>query len=113
MILKTLFVEASELEQRTGWAIKPQGACKHELCVPLPVSSDLERVDVQMLASQLHMPLLHDKTYDVWCLGPEAGGNVLNSALLPEIVLADLENKPFALRDLRGQKVLLVTWASW
>jgi peroxiredoxin len=49
----------------------------------------------------------------VWCLGPEAGGRVLSSAVLPDIVLPDLEGKPFALRELRGQKVLLVAWASW
>ena len=36
MILKTLFVDAKELERRTGWGIKPEGACKGEVCVPLP-----------------------------------------------------------------------------
>ncbi len=27
MILETLDVDPVELEQRTGWAIKPEGAC--------------------------------------------------------------------------------------
>jgi hypothetical protein len=32
----------------------------------------------------------------------------------PELVLPDLRtDKPFALSGLRGQKVLLVAWASW
>lgn len=113
MLLKTLHVDATEFEQRTGWAIKPEGACRDELCVPLSSGSDISSLDARVLAERLGMPLLHDEKHDVWCLGPEAGGHVLNSATLPEIVLPDLDGRPFALRDLHGQKVLLVTWASW
>jgi hypothetical protein len=113
MILKTLSVDAQEFEQRTGWGIKPEGACKGEVCVPLPPMTGTAQVDARVLAERLSMPLLHDEVYDVWCLGPEAGGRVLSSAVLPDIVLPDLEGKPFALRELRGQKVLLVAWASW
>src|SRR5690242_94689 len=113
MILKTLTIDVKELEQRTGWAIKPEGACKGELCVPLPPMSDASHVDARVLAGRLGMPLLHDETHNVWCLGPEAGGRVLDSATLPGIVLPGLDGQPFALRDLRGQKILLVAWASW
>ena len=113
MILKTLFVDAQELERRTGWVMKPEGACKGEMCVPLPTMTGTSQVDTRVLAERLSMPLLHDEVHDVWCLGPEAGGRVLSSAVLPDIVLPDLEGKPFALRGLRGQKVLLVAWASW
>ncbi len=113
MILKTLFVSAEELEQRTGWAIKPEGACKNDLCVPLPAGSNTKLVDVQSLAQRLGMPLLHAETDDIWCLGPETGEHILNSAHLPDITLPDLNGTPFALSNLRGQKVLLVTWASW
>lgn len=113
MILTALSVDTAELERRTGWAIKEQGACKNERCVPLPPGSDRSRVDVRVLAERLGMPLLHDETHDIWCLGPEAGGRVLNSAVLPPIVLPDLDGNPFALEQLRGQKVLLVAWASW
>ena len=113
MILKTLVVDAKELEQRTGWVMKPEGACKGEVCVPLPTMTDTSQVDARVLAERLSMPLLHDEVHEVWCLGPEAGGRVLSSAVLPDIVLPDLEGNPFALRELRGQKVLLVAWASW
>lgn len=67
----------------------------------------------RVLSERLSMPLLHDEVHEVWSLGPEASGRVLSSAVLPSIVLPDLEGKPFALRELRGQKVLLVAWASW
>ncbi len=113
MILQTLVVDAQELERRTGWVIKPEGACKGEVCVPLPTMTGTSQVDARVLAERLSMPLLHDEVHEVWCLGPEADGRVLSSAVLPGIVLPDLEGKPFALRELRGQKVLLVAWASW
>ena len=35
MILDTLDVTAARFEEETGWAIKPQGACRGEVCVPL------------------------------------------------------------------------------
>jgi hypothetical protein len=113
MILKTLYIDAQELERRTGWVIKPEGACKGDVCVPLPPVTDASQVDARVLAERLGMPLLHDEVHEVWCLGPQAGGRVLSSAVFPDIVLPDLEGKPFALRELRGQKVLLVAWASW
>lgn len=36
MILESLEVPLDELERRTGWAVKPEGACKGAVCVPLP-----------------------------------------------------------------------------
>jgi hypothetical protein len=59
------------------------------------------------------MPLLEDTAHEVWCLGPEAGGHALASAQAPDLALPDLDGHPFALQSLRGQKVLLVAWASW
>lgn len=112
MILDKLVITSAELAARTGWSIKPEGACKDEICVPLPPMSS-DEVDVRILAERLRMPLLHDEKHQVWSLGPESGGHVLNSAVAPEIVLPDLHGQPFALSSLRGQKVLVVAWASW
>lgn len=112
MILDQLIIDPAELTRRTGWQIKPEGACKDEICVPLP-PMPTQGVDARILAERLNMPLLHDKKHALWALGPESGGHILNSAVAPEIVLPDLDGQPFALSSLRGQKVLLVAWASW
>ena len=45
MILESLRVDSADFERRTGWSIKPQGACKGDRCVPLPPS------DVQVVSS--------------------------------------------------------------
>jgi peroxiredoxin len=108
MILARLDLVPRELEQRTGWAIKPEGACRGEVCVALKAP-----FSVRQLAERLGMALVHDERHELWALGPESREHALASAELPEIVLPDRHGREFALRSLRGSKVLVVTWASW
>jgi hypothetical protein len=109
------FAEREELRRRTGWELKPEGACKGELCVPLPETALADgHVDLRVLAERLGMPLLRDEEHDLWALGPETlAGRALTSAEAPELVLPDLDGKRFELSSLRGLKVALVAWASW
>ncbi len=117
MILSELAVDIPAFETRTGWEIKPEGACKGAVCVPLPatVTRADGRLDVQVIAERLGMPIVHDETRGVWALGPETAvtGRALTSAVAPELELPDADGNPFKLSSLRGQKVLLVAWASW
>ena len=108
VILTRLDEAPAELERRTGWAIKPEGACRGDSCVPLP-----RPFDVRELARRLRMPLVHDERHAVWALGPEAGGHALSRAELPDIVLPDRNGRDFSLRSLRGTKVFMIAWASW
>jgi hypothetical protein len=112
MILTEPEVDRAAFERRTGWAIKPQGACKAELCVPLPGGVP-DRIDARILSERLGMPLVHDETHDLWALGPESIGRALQSAEAPELVLPAWRGGEFRLSSLRGQKVLLLAWASW
>jgi hypothetical protein len=108
VIITRLDEPPEELERRTGWAIKPEGACRADVCVPL--SSPF---DVRQLADRLRMALVHDDDHELWALGPPSDGQVLSSAVLPEIVLPDQHGRPFALGSLRGTKVFMIAWASW
>ena len=111
MILDSLDIDPAALERRTGWAIKPEGACKADVCVPLPEHG--AKIDARMLAERLGMPLIEDRDAGLWCLGPESGGKALASAVAPEVVLPDLDGNEFRLSSLRGTKVVMVAWASW
>jgi len=117
VILDRLVIDPAELERRTGWAMKPEGACKGDVCVPLDdevVGSD--GIDVAALAERLGMPLVHDRDAGLWSLGPDSAvtGRALTTALAPELVLPDVRTgEPFALSSLRGQNVVLLAWASW
>jgi hypothetical protein len=112
MILERLELTPDELEQRTGWRLEPQGACKGERCVPLP-AGEAGKLDVGVLSERLGMELVHDDAHGLWALGPDSGARALASASLPEITLPDRHGNPFSLDSLRGRKVLLVAWASW
>jgi hypothetical protein len=108
MILQRLDTPPSELQTRTGWAIKPEGACRDDVCVPLA-----SPFDVRDMARRLGMPLVHDERHELWALGPQAGAQTLTSVELPDLVLPDCSGRDFALRSLRGTKVFMIAWASW
>jgi hypothetical protein len=108
VIVDRLDQPPDQLERRTGWSIKPEGACRGEVCVPLPSQFDLKEV-----AARLRMALVRDEAHGLWALGPEAAGHALASAQLPDVVLPDRNGRDFELRSLRGTKVIMVAWASW
>ncbi len=116
MILESLSVSPAAFTARTGWEIKPEGACKGEVCVPLPGAHQPDgNLDVAELSERLGMPLVRNEAADLFALGPETGitGKALTTAQVPDIVLPDLAGNPVRLADLRPQKVVLVAWASW
>jgi hypothetical protein len=112
MILVEPTIDAAEFERRAGWTLKPQGACKGDLCVPLPVHDGTLRA--QDLDERLGMALVRDDARNLWALGPESvGGRALSTAQAPDLQLPDKDGNVVSLRSLRGQKVLLLAWASW
>jgi hypothetical protein len=114
VVFDTPRVAVDLLARETGWEVKPQGACRSEVCVPLPAGAlDDGRVDLVAFAQRLGMPVLHDEEHDLWSLGPRSGGRALESADAPDFVLPTLTGEPFPLSALRGKKVLIAAWASW
>ncbi|MDQ3044487.1 MAG: hypothetical protein M3R06_04970 [Chloroflexota bacterium] len=115
MLFSAELVSPESFETTTGWQIKAEGACRDDRCVPLPPTAWKAdgSLALGVLAERLGMPLIHDEAQMLWALGPEAGGRVLTSARLPPIVLPDLDGQLCDLAMLRGQKVLLLAWASW
>ena len=105
MILETLTIDPVALERRTGWEIKPEGACKGERCVPLP-QFDGPPIDARLLAERLGLPLVHDAPTGLWCLGPEAGGRALGSVNVPDLALPDMYGQEFPLRGRSRHAVL-------
>ena len=116
MILERLAVDADAFAARTGWAVKPEGACKGDICVPLPAEARTAdgELDATVMAQRLGMPLLRRGDDDLWALGPATvSGRALDTAIAPELDLPDLDGNVFSLSSLHGKKVLLVAWASW
>jgi len=111
VIVTDIDVTKEAFEAGTGWEIKPEGACKGEVCVPLDQPGAF---DVQFTADRLRMAVVHDADVGLWAIGPESlGDRALVTANAPELVLPDLDGNEFRLAALRGQKVVLVSWAPY
>ena len=113
MLLRSTRVPRSEFEAGTGWRLKPEGACRGEVCIPLSQPAG-DPVDVARVAKDLGMPLIASPEYGLWALGPASiAARALASAQAPELRLPDLNGKEFQLSSLRGRKVLLYAWAPY
>jgi hypothetical protein len=117
-----LWLSAAELAKVSGWQLKPEGACKGNFCVPIPVGREGEFVrdnrqsfNLASFARLLGQPVVHDDKSGVWYFGEDAGTRrtALKSLEAPDFELPDLDGRMHQLADYRGKKVLLAAWASW
>jgi len=122
--LTDLWITTSDLTRATRFVIKPQGVCRDELCFPLPKNRKTEFVakkgsttwfNLSEFARLIKQPRVIDEKNGVWYFGARAAeqSGYLTSLEAPNFTLPDLNGKLHSLADFRGQKVLLVTWASW
>jgi hypothetical protein len=111
VIVTDLDVSKEVFEAGTGWKIKLEGACKGDVCVALDRSDGF---DARRTADRLRMAVVHDAEEGLWAIGPESlGDHALVTAEAPELVLPDLDGHDFRLASLRGQKVVVVSWAPY
>jgi hypothetical protein len=115
-----LWLSAGDLAQVAGWVLKPEGFCRGELCVPVPAARRGELVsgdsyNLAALASMLGQPVIHDAEHAVWSIGEASSERKRSLTALeaPDFSLPDLNGTQHSLREQRGKKVLLVSWASW
>lgn len=110
VIVNTLDLSPDEFATGTGWTIKPEGACRGDVCVPLP-KGEFNAVSA---AERLGMAIVEEPDAGLWSIGPASlGGRALTTAQAPELVLNDLNGETFRLSSLRGQKVVIVSWAPY
>jgi hypothetical protein len=115
MIITGERVDRESFEVGTGWALKPEGACQGDICVPLPADAVTDsRVDVPVVAGRLGMAIVDDEATGLRAVGPASvAGRALTTAQAPELVLPDINGDEWRLSSLLGQKVVLVSWAPY
>jgi hypothetical protein len=108
-----LWLSAADAERATGWTLKPEGMCRDDVCVPLPVHDG--RIDVAAFWRLLDRPVVSDAAGETWVLaaGAEQRNTAFAELIAPDFTLPDIDGVPHTLSALRGQKVFLCTWASW
>jgi hypothetical protein len=119
-----LWITLADLKRATQFVLKPQGVCRDELCFPLPKARRAAFLSKQgrttwfnlsEFARLLKQPAAQDAEHAVWYFGPrpEEQNAHLASLVAPDFTLPDANGKMHSLREFRGKKVLLLTWASW
>jgi hypothetical protein len=116
-----LWLDAPAIAQATGWAWKPEGLCRGDLCVPLPPRAAASefvrdgRLNLAAMWRRSGQPVVHDAASRTWVLGTGAlqRGAALATLDAPDFELPDLSGRVHRLSQYRGRKVFLATWASW
>jgi len=115
-----IWLSASDTQSLSGWTLKPEGLCRGDVCMPVPVdqADDYVQDGLINLAAfwrRMGKPLAHSRDGDVWAFGEGAADRSadMQSLTAPDFTLPDLDGVDHSLADYRGKKVFLATWASW
>jgi hypothetical protein len=112
----SLWISKRDLPRVNGFEVKPQGACRADVCVPIPKTMQQgDWFDLTAFAKKAGEAVVADVETHVWSFGEiqTLRGSFLNSRVAPDVAIPDRHGRPVKLSDFRGKKVLLVTWASW
>lgn len=111
-----LWVLTRDLPRINEFELKPEGACRADLCIPVPKTMvNGEYFDFSAFAKLTGQAEVGDTTSRVWSYGemPVLRGSFLESRVAPDFAVPDRQGRAVKLSDFRGKKVLVVTWASW
>jgi peroxiredoxin len=109
-----LWIGETALEAATGWALKPEGMCRGEACVPLaPGATAGGEVDLAAFARRLGQPVVRDDGGRAWAFGTRVAADGAASTTAPDFALPDLDGRIHTLAEHRGKKVVLYAWATW
>lgn len=112
----SLWISTRDLPRVNGFEVKPQGACRADVCIPIPKAMRQgDWFDLTAFAKKVGQSVVVDSEARVWSFGEIQAlrGSFLNSRVAPDVTIPDRRGHPVKLADFRGKKVLLVTWASW
>jgi len=109
-----LWIRAADLPSINEFELKPEGACRADMCIPVAKSlKSGEWFNLSGFARKLGETVVADS--GVWSFGeiPVVRGSFYNSRMAPDFAAPDRKGRVVHLSDFRGKKVLVITWASW
>jgi hypothetical protein len=105
------------LPSAIGWDVRPEGVCAGETCVPLPPEAtwwDDEAFNLSAFGRHIGLAEAADSDRGVVAyVVPGEGAPGPGSVEAPDFTLPDLDGNLHSLSDHRGEKVVLLTWASF
>jgi hypothetical protein len=111
-----LWIRKTDLPRVNDFELKPEGACRADLCIPIPpVMVRDEFFNLTAFAQRVGQRVVAVPTERVWSFGeiPVVRGAFLENRVAPDFAVPDRRGRVTRLSQFRGKKVLVVTWASW
>ena len=112
-----LWLPLDSLLATIGWEVKPEGVCAGEACVPVPLGAawqDETHFNVSAFARHIGMAEASDEVRGIAAYeAPRRRDGGPAAVEAPDFTLPDLDGQLHSLSDYRGQKVLLLAWASF
>ena len=111
---RDLWIRSADLPRVNQFELKPQGACRADMCIPVPKAlKNGEWFNLTGFSRKVSQAVVADS--GVWSFGeiPVVRGAFYSSRIAPDFAVPDRQGKVVHLSDFRGKKVLVVTWASW
>lgn len=112
-----VLLDADSVESVTGWALKPEGLCRDEVCVPVrdPELTVGGALDAARFAAALGRPAVVDAAAGVVALGEPSSmrAGVIISGAAPDFTLPTLAGVDFTFSSIGRHKKLLLAWSSW
>jgi hypothetical protein len=111
-----LWIRKADLPRVNDFEVKPQGACRADICVPIPKGMMRgEGFNLSAFARKIGQSVVADVDARVWSFGeiPMLRGGFLESRIAPDFTVPDRAGRAVRLSSVRGKKVLVITWASW
>jgi len=112
----TLWIRKRDLPRVNGFELKPQGACRADLCIPIPKAMTRgDYFNITAFAKKAGQPVVAEPDARVWSFGEmqALGGGLASSRVAPDFEVPDRLGRPVHLAGFRGKKALVITWASW
>jgi hypothetical protein len=109
-----LWVHSKDLPRVNEFEVKPQGACRADVCIPLSKNlKNGEWFNLTGFARKIGETFVTEQ--NVWSFGeiPVLRGGFYNSRIAPDFAVPDRKGRVVHLSDFRGKKALVITWASW
>src|SRR5688500_15436506 len=105
----TLWVRSQDLPRINDFELKPEGACRADLCIP--VAAEMLRdgyFNLTAFARKVRQAAVADSAARVWSFGEiqAVSGRFLTDRVAPDITIPDRTGRPVRLASFHGKKVL-------